>query len=210
METKSTNVTNNLVIMDGEICSEGMLSHEIFGEKFYLYNLKVNRKSECSDIILLTISERLVKPESLSIGTNISIAGQFRSFNKRLEEGKVHLILTVFVKEIRFIEEDEKKDDNKIMLDGVICKKPLYRTTPLGREICDLLIAVNRPYGKSDYIPCICWSRNAKFASELEIGQEISIEGRIQNREYKKRIGPNEEDVEKRTAYEVSIFKILV
>lgn len=207
---KSTNVVeNNTVIMDGEICSEGMFSHEVYGEKFYLYNLKVNRRSEASDTILLTISERLAKQGMLTIGTNISITGQFRSFNKR-EETKNHLILSVFVREIYFIEEDEKRNDNKIMLKGTICKKPVYRETPLGRQICDLLIAVNRPYGKSDYIPCICWTRNAKFASELEVGQTISAEGRIQSRNYMKRIGPNEEDLEKRTAYEVSISKISV
>lgn len=203
--TKKTNVNEelNLVTLSGEICSEKEFSHEIYGEKFYVLKLSVNRLSDKTDEILLTISERLVNLDELVIGIKVSITGQFRSYNKH-EEDKNHLILSVFVREL-IINEENEEDKNSIILNGYICKNPIYRKTPLGREIADLLIAVNRPYGKSDYIPCICWGRNAKYASTLEVGQGITINGRVQSRTYMKKIG---EDVEERTAYEVSISKI--
>ena len=206
-ETKNTNVStlleDNVVTLSGEISSEPLLNHELYGEKFYMYTLSVKRLSDEYDEIPLTISERLINPEELPIGSLITVQGQFRSYNKH-DEKKNRLILAVFVREIAF--DEERKDDNIIGLNGYICKEPVYRKTPLGREIADLLIAVNRPYGKSDYIPCICWGRNARFASGIEVGAKVEVYGRIQSRTYTKKI--SEDELETRTAYEVSISKI--
>ena len=197
---------NNQVSMVGEIVSEFQFSHEVFGEGFYMVELAVNRLSNYSDYIPLMISERLIDTEQDYTGQLIRVSGQFRSYNRH-EEKKNRLVLSVFVRELEFLDEiDENEKTNQIFLDGYICKAPVYRKTPLGREIADVLLAVNRPYGKSDYIPCICWGRNARYASAFEVGGHVLIWGRIQSREYMKRIGENE--TEKRVAYEVSVSKL--
>ncbi len=190
----------------GEIVSDFVFSHEIFGEGFYMVDVNVPRLSDSSDIIPLMVSERLINVEDDYKGLNIMVQGQFRSYNRH-EERKNRLVLSVFAREIEFVDETpESSKTNQIYLDGYICKEPIYRKTPLGREIADLLLAVNRPYGKSDYIPCICWGRNARFASNFTVGTRCEIWGRIQSREYMKRI--SEEDAEKRIAYEVSVSKL--
>ena len=197
---------NNQVTMIGEIVSEFEFSHEVYGEGFYLVDISVSRLSDSVDYIPLMVSERLVDVTQSYIGETISVSGQFRSYNRH-EEKKNRLILSVFVRELEFV--DEIEDDiksNQIYLDGYICKEPIYRKTPLGREIADLLVAVNRSYGKSDYIPCICWGRNARYASSFEVGSHVEVYGRIHSREYIKKIG--EEQTEKRVAYEVSVNKI--
>ena len=197
---------NNQVTMIGEIVSEFEFSHEVYGEGFYLVDISVSRLSDSVHYIPLMVSERLVDVTQSYIGETISVSGQFRSYNRH-EEKKNRLILSVFVRELEFV--DEIEDDiksNQIYLDGYICKEPIYRKTPLGREIADLLVAVNRSYGKSDYIPCICWGRNARYASSFEVGSHVEVYGRIQSREYIKKIG--EEQTEKRVAYEVSVNKI--
>ena len=197
---------NNQVTMIGEIVSEFEFSHEVYGEGFYLVDISVSRLSDSVDYIPLMVSERLVDVTQSYIGETISVSGQFRSYNRH-EEKKNRLILSVFVRELEFV--DEIEDDiksNQIYLDGYICKEPIYRKTPLGREIADLLVAVNRSYGKSDYIPCICWGRNARYASSFEVGSHVEVYGRIQSREYIKKI--SEEQTEKRVAYEVSVNKI--
>lgn len=197
---------NNQVTMIGEIVSEFEFSHEVYGEGFYLVDISVSRLSDSVDYIPLMVSERLVDVTQSYIGETISVSGQFRSYNRH-EEKKNRLILSVFVRELEFV--DEIEDDiksNQIYLDGYICKEPIYRKTPLGREIADLLVAVNRSYGKSDYIPCICWGRNARYASSFEVGSHVEVYGRIQSREYIKKTG--EEQTEKRVAYEVSVNKI--
>ncbi len=197
---------NNQVTMIGEIVSEFEFSHEVYGEGFYLVDISVSRLSDSVDYIPLMVSERLVDVTQSYIGETISVSGQFRSYNRH-EEKKNRLILSVFVRELEFV--DEIEDDiksNQIYLDGYICKEPIYRKTPLGREIADLLVAVNRSYGKSDYIPCIGWGRNARYASSFEVGSHVEVYGRIQSREYIKKIG--EEQTEKRVAYEVSVNKI--
>ena len=197
---------NNQVTMIGEIVSEFEFSHEVYGEGFYLVDISVSRLSDSVDYIPLMVSERLVDVTQSYIGETISVSGQFRSYNRHVEK-KNRLILSVFVRELEFV--DEIEDDiksNQIYLDGYICKEPIYRKTPLGREIADLLVAVNRSYGKSDYIPCICWGRNARYASSFEVGSHVEVYGRIQSREYIKKIG--EEQTEKRVAYEVSVNKI--
>ncbi|MDD4372037.1 MAG: single-stranded DNA-binding protein [Anaerostipes sp.] len=196
---------NNRVEVVGTVISGFEFSHEIFGESFYMVKLLVNRLSEVTDEIPLMVSERLVDVTEDYQGQYVRAAGQFRSYNKH-EENQNHLVLSVFVKDIEIVESLENRKLNQIMLDGFICKRPIYRMTPLGREICDLLIAVNRSYGKSDYIPCICWGRNARFAGSLEVGERIQILGRIQSREYQKRT--SEGNVLHKTAYEVSVNKI--
>lgn len=197
---------NNQVSIVGEIISDFQYSHEVYGEGFYMVEVAVSRLSNFSDYIPLMISERLIDTSQSYIGQKVYVTGQFRSYNRH-EELKNRLVLSVFVREIEFIEEEtEEMKSNQILLDGYICKDPIYRKTPLGREIADLLVAVNRSYGKSDYIPCVCWGRNARFAARFEVGVHVQIWGRIQSREYVKRL--NEDEVEKRTAYEVSVSKI--
>lgn len=199
-------IENNQVTIMGEIISDFAYSHEIFGEGFYMVDVKVLRLSDSADVIPLMISERLIDVTGDYKGAYISVNGQFRSYNRH-EERKNKLVLSVFAREISFVDEiEESAKTNQIYLDGFICKEPVYRKTPLGREIADLLLAVNRPYGKSDYIPCICWGRNARFANNFRVGERCAVWGRIQSREYMKKI--DEENVEKRVAYEVSVSKL--
>ncbi|MBQ7348569.1 MAG: single-stranded DNA-binding protein, partial [Clostridia bacterium] len=172
---------NNRVFISGEILTEAEFSHEVYGEGFYEMNVLVKRLSGQGDILPVTVSERLIQDENLKKGVTINALGQFRSYNK-LVDGKSKLMLTVFVREI--LPEINAKNPNSIVLCGYICKPPVYRTTPFNREIADILIAVNRSYNKSDYIPCIAWGRNARFAKNLEVGERIAISGRIQSREY--------------------------
>ncbi|WP_312432726.1 single-stranded DNA-binding protein [Lacrimispora sp.] len=200
---------NNLVTLIGEVASGFTFSHEVRGEAFYLVNLAVKRLSEQADIIPLTISERLIDVTADCMGRTLEVAGQFRSFNQQ-GENKKRLILSVFVRDVFFLEEDftDFTKSNSITLKGYLCKPPVHRETPLGREIADLLLAVNRPYGKSDYIPCIAWGRNAKYASGLFVGTQLEISGRIQSREYTKKI--SETELIQKVAYEVSVSKLEV
>lgn len=192
----------------GEIVSGFSYSHEIFGEGFYMVDVKVQRLSDSFDVIPMMVSERLIDVSADYRGYRVEVNGQFRSYNRH-EERKNRLVLSVFAREISFVDEiEESAKTNQIFLDGYICKPPIYRKTPLGREIADLLLAVNRPYGKSDYIPCICWGRNARYANSFAVGERCSVWGRIQSREYMKKI--DEEQVEKRVAYEVSVSKLEV
>lgn len=190
---------NNSVVLCGEICSNFEFSHEVYGEKFYIAKIKVNREGGYSDIILFMISDRMIKIDDLS-GVRASISGEYRSHNKH-ENGKSRLELFVFVKDINEVD-DEFSDLNQVELVGYICKEPNYRTTPLGREITDFLLAVNRNYGKSGYIPCICWGRDARFLSTMKVGEQLKVVGRLQSREYAKHLSETEFEI--RTAYEVS------
>ena len=197
---------NNQVIIAGEIVSGFTFSHEVYGEGFYMVEVAVNRLSNYADYIPVMVSERLIDVTENYEGQYISVVGQFRSYNRH-EEKKNRLVLSVFAREIEFTGEPrEDVKNNQIFLDGYICKEPIYRKTPLGREIADLLIAVNRSYGKSDYIPSICWGRNARYAAGFAVGEHVQIWGRIQSREYVKKL--NEFETEKRIAYEVSVSKI--
>ena len=199
-------IENNQVTIMGEVASPFTFSHEVFGEGFYMVDVNVKRLSNSEDRIPLMISERLIDVSQDYTGEFIMVSGQFRSYNRH-DEQKNRLVLSVFVREVSFIEEElDWAKNNNIFLDGYICKLPVYRKTPLGREIADLLLAVNRPYGKSDYIPCICWGRNARFASTFEVGEHVQIMGRIQSREYIKKL--TETETEKRIAYEVSVSKL--
>ena len=197
---------NNQVVIKGTIVSGFTYSHEILGEGFYMMDVDVKRLSGSSDILPVMISERLINVDEDYRGCMVSVTGQFRSYNRH-EENRNRLILSVFARELEFVEHiGASSRSNAVYLDGFICKEPIYRKTPLGREIADLLIAVNRPYGKSDYIPCICWGRNARFASNFTVGSRCAIWGRIQSREYIKKI--SEEEVIRRVAYEVSVSKL--
>ncbi len=201
---------NNHLVLVGKVVSEKAYSHEIYGEKFYLFNLEVVRLSSTTDIIPITISERLITDIDLSIGKELEIEGQFRSYNN-YENEKNRLVLTVFAKEVKEVEinEDDKETiTNEVELTGYICKKPIYRQTPFGREIADILLAVNRAYNKSDYIPCIAWGRNARFCQNMEVGTEVKLVGRVQSRTYEKK--HEDGTTETRIAYEVSVASMEV
>ena len=199
-------IENNQVTVTGEIISDFQYSHQVYGEGFYMVEVSVNRLSNYADTIPVMVSERLIDTQKSYIGQCIRVDGQFRSYNRH-EEKRNRLVLSVFARELEFVSEiPEGERSNQIFLDGYICKPPIYRKTPLGREIADLLIAVNRSYGKSDYIPCICWGRNARFASTFEVGGHVQIYGRIQSREYVKKL--SETEAERRIAYEISVSKV--
>jgi single-stranded DNA-binding protein len=199
-------IENNQVTVIGEVMSDFSYSHEIFGEGFYMVDVKVQRLSDSMDVIPVMVSERLLNVNDDYKGSFVCVNGQFRSYNRH-EERKNRLVLSVFAREIEFVDEiEESVKSNQIFLDGFVCKEPIYRKTPLGREIADLLLAVNRPYGKSDYIPCICWGRNARFAGSFKVGDRCNVWGRIQSREYMKKL--DEESVERRVAFEVSVSKL--
>ena len=197
---------NNQVNIYGEIVSDFTFSHEVYGEGFYMVYLSVKRLSQVFDRIPLMVSERLIDVTKDYRGLFMEASGQFRSYNRH-EENHNRLVLSVFVRDLHIDEtEQEVEKPNYIFLDGYLCKTPVYRKTPLGREIADLLMAVNRPYGKSDYIPCICWGRNARYADGFGVGEHVQLWGRIQSREYQKQIGDDE--YETRVAYEISVSKL--
>ncbi len=196
-------MNNNKVYVYGEIVSNAEYSHEVYGEGFYNMAIKIERLSGQSDFIPITISERILREEGIKLGDMVALKGQFRSYNKQVD-GKSKLALTIFVREV--VPKQDNMPTNTIELSGYICKEPIYRTTPFNREICDVLLAVNRAYNKSDYIPCIAWGRNARFVKSIEVGEKVVLQGRIQSREYQKKI--DDYNVENRVAYEISISKI--
>ncbi len=208
---------NNYLTLVGKVTGEKKFSHEIYGERFYVFNLEVERLSGNADIIPITVSERLATDEMLTAGKSLLVKGQFRSYNSYDNE-KNRLILTVFAKDVVELEESEKEEENEmtkkdmvtneVVLVGFICKKPIYRQTPFGREIADILLAVNRAYNKSDYIPTIAWGRNARFCQNLEVGTKVKIVGRVQSRTYEKKY--EDGTSETRVAYEVSIGSLEV
>lgn len=204
MNTNHELLNNNTVTLSGKVISEPVLSHKVYDEAFNILQLAVPRLSGQVDIIPITISEKLLSEENVKQNDTLTIKGQFRSYNK-LEDGKSRLILTVFVREL--IQTDAEQNPNTVEISGYICKDPIFRTTPFNREIADILVAVNRSYNKSDYIPCIAWGRNARFVESLKVGTKINIIGRIQSREYTKVLDKNVDPVVK-TAYELSISKI--
>ena len=205
---------NNHLVLVGKVTSDKRFSHEIYGEKFYIFDLAVPRLSGNADIIPITVSERLLSINELKIDSKIIVEGQFRSYNS-YENERNRLVLTVFAKDIKFVENQEEEIEvskdvvsNEVILNGYICKKPIYRQTPFGREISDLLLAVNRAYNKSDYIPCIAWGRNARFCENIPVGTEVKIVGRVQSRTYEKKYDDGR--VETKVAYEVSVSSLEV
>lgn len=195
---------NNKIYLEGDVVSPLQFSHEMYGEGFYTLELEVQRLSDAKDILLITVSERLIGGMELNVGTSVVVEGQLRSYNKFVD-GANRLILTVFARNVEYCIE-KSKNPNQIFLDGYICKQPVYRTTPFGREISDMLLAVNRAYNKSDYIPTIAWGRNSRFCQSLKVGDNIRVWGRLQSREYQKKLSDTE--VIKKVAYEVSISKM--
>ncbi len=193
---------NNRAYVAGTVVTPPEFSHEVLGEKFYDVVLAVKRLSECEDKIPVTVSDRLMNNVSLTAGTFVGVSGQLRSYNK-ITDGKSKLVLRIFAREL---DEGDAESPNIIELEGFVCKPPVYRTTPFKREICDLLLAVNRAYNKSDYIPAIAWGRNARYAGEFAVGEKIAVTGRIQSRVYQKTLENG--SVEERVAYEVSVSKI--
>ena len=205
------NAINNNITLVGVVEREPKYSHEVLGEGFYVFMLKCSRTSGNKDTLPVMISDRLVDIREIKVGQVVTVSGQIRSFNRHIDDVKSKLILSVFARELEILAQDAtelpfEENINTVILDGFVCKPPIYRCTPKGREIADILVAVNRPYGKSDYIPCIAWGRNARFASTIEVGGHLQVQGRVQSREYTKKI--NEEETEKRVAYEVSVSKI--
>lgn len=197
---------SNVVTIVGKVMSECLFSHEVYGEGFYSFDMEVVRLSEVVDILPITISERLIEEGTIVIGNYVMISGQLRSYNS-YENKKTKLILTIFARDIHLASiEEAENNPNKIYLNGYVCRKPIYRTTPFGREIADILLAVNRPYSKSDYIPCITWGRNARYAGKLKTGDNIKIWGRIQSRTYQKKL--EDDTISNKVAYEVSVSKI--
>lgn len=176
---------NNQVILRGTFEETKQLDHKCYGEKFYRIFLNVLRTSGTIDRVRVLVSERLVDLESC-IGKRVRVEGEFRSYDKMGTDGKRHLKLFVFAQEIEVQEELLDDDDvNEVILDAYTCKDVIYRTTPLGREIAKMLLAVNRKFG-SDYIPCIMWGRTARAVSDFPIGTHVVVGGRIQSREYEK------------------------
>ena len=205
---------NNHLVLVGKVTSDKRFSHEIYGEKFYIFDLAVPRLSGNADIIPITVSERLLSINDLKIDSKITVEGQFRSYNS-YENERNKLVLTVFAKDIKFVENQDEEIEvskdvvsNEVTLNGYICKKPIYRQTPFGREISDLLLAVNRAYNKSDYIPCIAWGRNARFCENIPVGTEVKVVGRVQSRTYEKKY--EDGTVETKVAYEVSVSSLEV
>lgn len=208
---------NNYLTLVGKVTGEKKFSHEIYGERFFVFNIAIKRLSGNEDIIPITVSERLLTEDTLTEGKKILVKGQFRSYNS-YENERNRLILTVFAKDLLEVEEVEEEEENEIVkkdeitneviLVGYICKKPIYRQTPFGREISDILLAVNRAYNKSDYIPCIAWGRNARFCQNLEVGAQVKVVGRVQSRTYEKKF--EDGTVQTRVAYEVSVGSLEV
>lgn len=209
---------NNYLTLVGKVTGEKRFSHEIYGERFYIFDLSIARLSGNADIIPVTVSERLITDNMLQEGKKLMVKGQFRSYNS-YENEKNKLILTVFAKDVIEVEEKEESDEenemvakdtvtNEVVLIGFVCKKPIYRQTPFGREIADLLLAVNRAYNKSDYIPTIAWGRNARFCQNIEVGTQVKVVGRVQSRQYEKKFEDGTSEI--RVAYEVSVGSLEV
>ncbi|MDD6762276.1 MAG: single-stranded DNA-binding protein [Clostridiales bacterium] len=199
-------ITNNQAQVTGTIMDEFRFNHEIYAEKFYTFTLNIPRLSGTDDSVRIMVSERLLAGESFGVGDVVDIEGQFRSYNSYEPSGENRLVLTIFAKDIQKNNGEHSHNPNMLYLNGFICKAPVYRTTPFGREITDLLIAVNRSYNKSDYIPVIAWGRNARYAKTLNVGDNVKVWGRIQSRNYQKRI--NDEETITKTAYEVSVNRM--
>lgn len=202
-------IENNKIELCGVIASTPELNHKTYGENFYGFRLSCSRKSTEKDMLPIIVSDRLVEIKDLQVDKRISVKGQVRTFNKHISDDKRKLLIMVFARDVREVEEESESApefNNNVKLSGYICKPPVYRVTPKGREIADVLIAVNHTYGKSDYIPCITWGRNARYTGNLDVGTRVDVEGRLQSREYTKKLDDGTEEI--RTAYEISVSRI--
>lgn len=205
MKNTSDNIyETNRAFIAGDVKTPLKFSHKTYGEAFYTFTLGIERRSGYVDEINVMISERLIYDRPISEDDFVEIIGQVRTYNEN-SEGRNKLKIVVFAREIEVNPQTECYE-NQICLEGFLCKPPVKRTSPLGRDICDLMIAVNRMYNKSDYIPCIAWGRNAGYAEKLWIGTRIYLEGRVQSREYKKKLEDGSSEI--RRAFEVSVLKL--
>lgn len=195
--------TGNSIHLRGHVCQPLQFGHELFGEQFFVTTLRVPRLSGAEDFLPVTLSERLLIDEPIAAGSVLCLDGQLRSYNK-VVEGSGRLLITAFAQ--RLLPEEDDKNPNRVQLTGALCKAPSYRTTPFGREIADLMLAVNRSYGKSDYIPCITWGRTARYAANLKIGDKVQLVGRFQSRNYQKQLPDG--TVLNKVAYEVSVSRL--
>ena len=195
--------TGNLIHLQGRVCQPLQFGHELFGEQFYVTTLSVPRLSGAEDVLPITLSERLLIDEPAQVGTLLTMEGQLRSYNKVIE-GAGRLLITAFAQKL--VSEANDENPNQVQMIGALCKPPSYRTTPFGREIADLMLAVNRSYGKSDYIPCITWGRTARYAANLKVGDKVRLVGRFQSRNYQKQL-PDGTTLSK-VAYEVSVSRL--
>ncbi|MEG1930616.1 MAG: single-stranded DNA-binding protein [Anaerovorax sp.] len=203
---RENELDTNRAVLSGVSMSIPVFSHKSYGETFFKFTLGIERKSQYLDQIQVVFSERLISETDLEEGSKVKISGQIRTYNE-LCEGKNKLIIVVFAREVEIFSEDEElKFENEIKLEGYLCKSPMKRVSPLGRELCDVMLAVNRMYNKSDYIPCIAWGRNAGYTATLQVGDKLSVLGRLQSREYRKKDG--EENIMIKVAYEVSILRL--
>ena len=196
--------TGNIIHLKGQICQNLQFGHELFGEQFYVTTLRVPRLSGAEDFLPITLSERLLMDAPITNGSELCLEGQLRSYNKVIE-GSGRLLITAFAQKLIDCEADDE-NPNRVQLTGALCKPPSYRTTPFGREIADLMLAVNRSYGKSDYIPCITWGRTARYAANLKTGDKVQLVGRFQSRAYQKQL-PDGTTLNK-VAYEVSVSRL--
>ena len=194
--------TGNSIHLRGHVCQPLQFGHELFGEQFFVTTLRVPRLSGAEDFLPITLSERLLIDEPIAAGSILCLDGQLRSYNK-VVEGSGRLLITAFAQ--RLLPEEDDENPNRVQLTGALCKAPSYRTTPFGREIADLMLAVNRSYGKSDYIPCITWGRTARYAANLKIGDKVQLVGRFQSRNYQKQLP---DGILNKVAYEVSVSRL--
>ena len=195
--------TGNSIHLRGHVCQPLQFGHELFGEQFFVTTLRVPRLSGAEDFLPITLSERLLIDEPIAAGSILCLDGQLRSYNK-VVEGSGRLLITAFAQ--RLLPEKDEENPNRVQLTGALCKAPSYRTTPFGREIADLMLAVNRSYGKSDYIPCITWGRTARYAANLKIGDKVQLVGRFQSRNYQKQLPDG--TILNKVAYEVSVSRL--
>ena len=195
--------TGNSIHLRGHVCQPLQFGHELFGEQFFVTTLRVPRLSGAEDFLPITLSERLLIDEPIAAGSILCLDGQLRSYNKEVE-GSGRLLITAFAQ--RLLPEEDEENPNRVQLTGALCKAPSYRTTPFGREIADLMLAVNRSYGKSDYIPCITWGRTARYAANLKIGDKVQLVGRFQSRNYQKQLPDG--TILNKVAYEVSVSRL--
>lgn len=193
----------NRIVAVGRFDGGLELSHEVMNEPFYTGSLVVKRLSGAADRLPVTIPGKLLTTDGVITDRPVMVQGQVRSYNK-VVDGSGRLMVTLFAQSVAECSDNETL--NKVAITGALCRPPVYRSTPFGREICDMMLAVNRAFGKSDYIPCIAWGRNAQYASRFNVGDRIKLTGRLQSREYQK-LQENGEYLT-RMAYEVSAFTL--